>query len=92
MSMSMSFSFLEYLISTATTDLEDAGSDANIYVKITGDKGTSEMELENPDLDDFERGRLVCFIRYAPRPYQPCLGKINKRGGDGGGRGALSEP
>ena len=37
-----------------------SGTNANVYIKIHGETGTTEeIELDNPGEDDFEKGRLV---------------------------------
>ena len=46
-----------YYTEVATSDKENAGTNAYIYTKIRGDTGvTTEMLLDNPKRDDFRKG------------------------------------
>ena len=53
-----------YEISVYTADIEDAGSDANVSIIITGEKGTmpESVKLDNPK-NNFEKGQYV-FTTY----------------------------
>ncbi|KAJ8339353.1 hypothetical protein SKAU_G00361390 [Synaphobranchus kaupii] len=56
-----------------TSDVKGAGTDAQVFLQIYGDKGKSdEMRLEN-NSDSFEQGQLDKFMI-----EMPCLGKILK--------------
>ena len=41
-----------------TSDIQDAGVDELIWIKIRGDRGTTrKIRLDNKNVDDFEQGR-----------------------------------
>lgn len=41
-----------------TSDIEDAGTDTGVWIRILGDKGViSETELDLPNKDDRQKGR-----------------------------------
>ena len=49
-----------YYTEVATSDKPNAGTDADIYIKIHGDTGvTSELCLDDPRINDFEKGAWV---------------------------------
>ena len=46
-----------YYTEVATSDKKNAGTNANIYIKIRGDTGvTTEMLLDDLNRDDFRKG------------------------------------
>ena len=46
-----------YYTEVATSDKENAGTNAYIYIKIRGDTGvTTVMRLDDPNKDDFVKG------------------------------------
>ncbi|PNH12713.1 Lipoxygenase y domain-containing protein 1 [Tetrabaena socialis] len=52
---------VEYTITTLTTDIRGAGTDANVFIEIHGDKGAmGETRLDNAE-NNFERGRSDTF-------------------------------
>ena len=60
------FAFQEttYKINVHTADVRSAGTDANVFLKIYGDKGDSgELQLKNSEThrDKFERGQTDIF-------------------------------
>lgn len=64
--MMMMISFLEttYKVIVHTGDIRSAGTDANVSLKIFGDKGDSgDLELKNSEThrDKFERGQTDIF-------------------------------
>ena len=69
---------LSYTISVTTTDIEDAGTDANVYVELWGMRGAGQtysgvIELDNPGENNFEQGHTDQFVRTLPN-----LGEIRK--------------
>jgi len=47
-----------YLIQVRTSDIQGAGTDEVIWIKIRGDRGTTtKMMLNNENVDDFKQGR-----------------------------------
>ena len=47
----------EYHVKTGTTDNAFAGTNANVWIKIKGEKGvTRKLLLDNPGKDDFQQG------------------------------------
>ncbi len=57
---------LTYTISVSTGDIDGGGTNANVYVEIWGMKGTIQtysgsLQLDNPGIDDFERGHTDNF-------------------------------
>ncbi|NQE34738.1 PLAT/LH2 domain-containing protein [Microcoleus asticus] len=47
----------KYPVTIKTGDRPDAGTDANVYIQIIGDLGsTAEEKLDKPGYDDFEKG------------------------------------
>ena len=49
-----------YYTKVTTSDKPNAGTDADIYIKIHGDTGvTTKLLLDDPDRDDFEKGAWV---------------------------------
>lgn len=75
-----------YTVSVHTGDVKYAGTDANVYVTIYGEKGdTGSRQLSNKWKNDFERNQIDKFTIEAAD-----LGKITKVriGHDGTGRGS----
>ena len=48
-----------YQVLVKTGSVRDAGTDANVYIRINGTAGYIEKELDNKGIDDFVKGRLV---------------------------------
>jgi len=54
--------FAGYLITVVTGDKTGAGTDANVYLTLYGEKGNStELFLDNPNRNDFERNQTDTF-------------------------------
>jgi len=54
--------FAGYLITVVTGDKLGAGTDANVYLTLYGEKGNStELFLDNPNRNDFERNQTDTF-------------------------------
>lgn len=54
--------FAGYLITVVTGDKTGAGTDANVYITLYGEKGKSrELLLDNPQRNDFERNQTDTF-------------------------------
>ncbi|MDF0665813.1 MAG: PLAT/LH2 domain-containing protein [Nitrospira sp.] len=49
-----------YEITVVTGDVEGAGTNAGVYIRVSGSKGASEYELDNPR-DNFQRGQTDRF-------------------------------
>ncbi|KAF5837533.1 hypothetical protein DUNSADRAFT_4226 [Dunaliella salina] len=59
-------SLKKYEITTVTSNIKGAGTDAQVFVVLTGSKGKSmDMKLENSP-DNFERGRTDTFMLEIP--------------------------
>jgi lipoxygenase homology domain-containing protein 1 len=53
----------QYLITTHTGDIDGAGTDCDIKIRIFGDRGeTGWRILDNPDRNDFERNSTDSFL------------------------------
>ena len=50
-----------YTIYVTTSNIPDAGTDADVYMEMWGTKGSREFELDNPGHDDFEKGNTDVF-------------------------------
>ncbi len=62
----------QYTISVETSDKGSAGTSANVYLDIYGDLGEARyIFLDDPDKNDFERGRKDSFV-----VKMPSLGSI----------------
>ena len=75
-----------YVVSVFTGDVRYAGTDANVYITLYGEKGnTGSRQLTNKWKNDFERGQIDKFTLEAAD-----LGKLTKVriGHDGTGRGS----
>eukprot|EP00047_Mylnosiga_fluctuans_P014195 m.36272 g.36272 ORF g.36272 m.36272 type:complete len:2392 (+) comp5381_c0_seq2:48-7223(+) len=70
-----------YEVQVQTSDVKGAGTDANVYVAVYGDKGkTDEIYLDNKT-NNFERGQLDVFKIEIPdigTPYKLRVGHDNK--------------
>lgn len=54
--------FAGYRITVVTGDVFGAGTDANVYIKLYGEKGESgRLKLDMPNRNDFERGQTDVF-------------------------------
>uniref|UniRef100_A0A7S3VHN2 PLAT domain-containing protein n=1 Tax=Dunaliella tertiolecta TaxID=3047 RepID=A0A7S3VHN2_DUNTE len=59
-------SLKKYEVTTVTSNIKGAGTDAQVFVVLTGSKGKSmDMKLENSP-DNFERGRTDAFMLEIP--------------------------
>ncbi|MCX6089933.1 MAG: PLAT/LH2 domain-containing protein [Candidatus Atribacteria bacterium] len=69
----------DYTISIETGGAEGAGTDADVFIQLTGERGTSDdISLDNPNVDDFERGQTNTFDLYEDRfGTTGYLGEIN---------------
>lgn len=57
---------LEYEVQVITGNSFGAGTDANVYIKVIGTRGsTAEHELGADSEDSFERGKSVLFNQYS---------------------------
>ena len=65
----------EYFVTVYTGDVGDGGTDSPICISLYGSnqKSALNIPLDNPDKDDFERGRYTTFTLHLPD-----LGEINK--------------
>jgi hypothetical protein len=54
---------LDYTIRTTTTDLLDAGTDANVEIRLNGTLASSGFVALDNDSENFERGRVDSFTR-----------------------------
>ncbi|XP_073252156.1 polyunsaturated fatty acid 5-lipoxygenase-like isoform X2 [Porites lutea] len=62
----------EYDVKTGTTDNAFAGTNANVWIKIKGEKGvTRKLLLDNPWKDDFQQGAVDDFKVYAEDVGKP---------------------
>ncbi len=62
-----------YTIRVKTSDINKAGTNANVYLDVYGDAGDARyITLDNPDKDDFERGTTDEF-----KVQMPDVGYIN---------------
>ncbi len=65
-----------YRIKVHTADVRNAGTDANVFLKIFGDKGDSgELALKNSEThrDKFERGQTDNFTFSMLSLGKPCI-------------------
>ncbi|SHM11303.1 PLAT/LH2 domain-containing protein [Ruminococcus flavefaciens] len=52
-----------YLVEAKVANVNGAGTDANIYIRFIGDKGSSgKYLLDHKNIDDFERNRVYKYI------------------------------
>ena len=52
-----------YLVQVTTSDIQGASSGDFIWIKIRGDRGTTEkILLDNKNLDDFGQGRYLYCV------------------------------
>ncbi|CAH3177156.1 unnamed protein product [Porites evermanni] len=64
----------DYDIKVATSDIEGASSNANVFIKIHGEKGvTSEIKLDYSNRNDFEQGQVNLFT-YGAEDVGPVTG------------------
>ncbi|KAG1662011.1 hypothetical protein FOA52_009500 [Chlamydomonas sp. UWO 241] len=76
---------IEYLFEVSTSDISGAGTDANVFVTLSGDGGdTGALKLDNPG-NDFESGKTDVFIVRAKDVGEPQTLKVSQ---DGKGFGA----
>lgn len=76
---------ITYSIKVVTGNVEYAGTDANVYVTLTGPNGsTREIYLDDPDRDDFEKGQTDVFVRTA-EDVGPYITSIKVRHDNSGG-------
>ena len=56
----------EYTITVHTSDIRGAGTDANVFIELHGDKDGEAMVVGQQQLetaaDNFERGKQVCAL------------------------------
>ena len=58
----------EYEVQVTTGNSIGAGTDAHVYIKIIGTKGTTtENELVGDSKDPFERGRCDMILKIIPK-------------------------
>ncbi|KAF5839075.1 Lipase/lipooxygenase [Dunaliella salina] len=63
-----------YEVITRTSNLQNAGTDANVYVEIRGIMGsTGRLPLRNDSIDCFERGQEDKFMVQAPKDLGPLV-------------------
>jgi len=52
-----------YLVQVTTSDIQGASSDDFIWIKIRGDRGTTEkILLDNENFNDFQQGRYMYCV------------------------------
>lgn len=66
----------KYLITIKTANKKNAGTNANIYIKLYGEKQSQTFlqRIDNPVVDDFEQNQTGIYIIYSNEK----LGEINK--------------
>jgi hypothetical protein len=58
---------VKYVVSIRTGNIANAGTDANVYMTLNGNSGSSgEKFLDNPGHNDFERGNTDSFNIFCP--------------------------
>ena len=66
----------KYLVTIKTANKKNAGTNANIYIRLYGEKQSQTFlqRMDNPAVDDFEQNRTGIYIIYSNEK----LGEINK--------------
>lgn len=60
------YELVEYHVIVTTADKQWAGTDANVFLSLTGELGRSpRLRLDNAE-DNFERGKKDCFVVKSP--------------------------